>query len=107
MQILSGIAGAQTAWQEWAVKQENLMESLQVAMQMFQATGNAEWQDYYKPYECLRFMARSNNVPVECFRTQEEAEAVRQQREQAMAAQQQAEVNLKQAQAAEALNKEG
>lgn len=88
-------------------KQENLMESLQVAMQMFQATGNAEWQDYYKPYECLRFMARSNNVPVECFRTQEEAEAVRQQREQVVAAQQQAEVNLKQAQAAAALNKEG
>ena len=26
MQILSGIAGAQTAWQEWAVKQENLMD---------------------------------------------------------------------------------
>ena len=29
MQILSGTAGAQTAWQEWAVKQENLMELVQ------------------------------------------------------------------------------
>ena len=26
MQVLSGIAGAKTTWQEWAVKQENLME---------------------------------------------------------------------------------
>ena len=29
MQILSSTAGAQTAWQEWAVKQENLMELVQ------------------------------------------------------------------------------
>lgn len=80
-------------------KLESLIESLQVAMQMFQATGNVDWQDYYKPYECLRYMARSSNVPVECFRTKEEADAEKEKREAAMAQQQQAEVALTQAQA--------
>lgn len=92
-------------------KQEGLMEALQVATQMFQATQNSEWQDYYKPYECLRFLARSNNVPVECFRTQEEADEERRKREEAVAQAQAAEVALKQAQAqaaaAQSMDKEG
>ena len=80
-------------------KQEGLMEALQVAAQMYKQTGNAEWLDYYKAYECTRFMARVNNVPVECIRTKEEADMERQKRESAALQQMAAETDLKQAQA--------
>lgn len=80
-------------------KQEGLMEALQVTAQMFASTQDMQWLDYYKPYECVRFLARVNNVPQECIRTQDEADEERAKREAAVMQQQQADAALTQAQA--------
>lgn len=81
-------------------KLEGLMRALQAAVQMWQATQDAAWLDYFKPYECTRFLTDESNVPVECLRSTEEAKHEAQRRLEVQEAQLQAQLAVQQSQAA-------
>lgn len=56
-----------------SAKQNGLIESLSFAMEMFGATQDAAWLDYFKPYECIKFITDESNVDVGCVRDTAEA----------------------------------
>ena len=73
-----------------SAKQGGLVESLNFAVEMFQATQDASWMDYFKPYECMKFVTDESNVDVGCVRSTAEAKQQAAAREQAAAMQQMA-----------------
>ena len=73
-----------------SAKQGGLVESLNFAVEMYQATQDASWMDYFKPYECMKFVTDESNVDVGCVRSTGEAKQQAAAREQAAAMQQQA-----------------
>lgn len=73
-----------------SAKQGGLVESLNFAVEMYQATQDVSWLDYFKPYECIKFVTDESNVDVECMRGTSEAKQMAATREQAAAMQQMA-----------------
>ena len=73
------------------------MESLTYALEMFSATQDPAWMDYFKPYNCMRFITDESNVDTDCLRTTAEAEEQQEKRDQI--AQQQMQLQLMQQQA--------
>ena len=56
-----------------SAKQSGLVESLTFAMEMFGVTQDPAWLDYFKPYECIKFITDESNVDVGCVRDTAEA----------------------------------
>lgn len=69
-----------------SAKQQGLIESLSFAMEMYGATQDAAWLDYFKPYECIKFITDESNVDVGCVRDTAEAKEQEQLRRDAAGA---------------------
>lgn len=80
-----------------SARAQGLMESLTYALEMFSATQDPAWMDYFKPYNCMRFITDESNVDTDCLRTTAEAQELQAQRE--MIAQQQLQLQMLQQQA--------
>ena len=80
-----------------SARAQGLMESLTYALEMFSATQDPAWMDYFKPYHCMRFITDESNVDTDCLRTTTEAQDLQEQRE--MIAQQQLQLQMLQQQA--------
>lgn len=80
-----------------SARAQGLMESLTYALEMFSATQDPAWMDYFKPYHCMRFITDESNVDTDCLRTTAEAQELQAQRE--MIAQQQLQLQMLQQQA--------
>ncbi len=80
-----------------SARAQGLMESLTYALEMYSATQDAAWLDYFKPYHCMRFITDESNVDTDCLRTTDEAEAEQKKRE--TLARQQMELQMLQQQA--------
>lgn len=80
-----------------SARAQGLMESLTYALEMFSATQDPAWMDYFKPYHCMRFITDESNVDTDCLRTTAEAENQQTKRERI--AQQQMKLQLLQQQA--------
>ena len=74
-----------------SAKQEGLQEALLFGLQLAEATGDEAWMDYFKPYECMKFITDESNVDVGCLRSSQEAKGMRKSREDAAQAQMQLE----------------
>lgn len=80
-----------------SARSQGLMESLTYALEMYSATQDPAWMDYFKPYDCMRFITDESNVDTDCLRTTAEAEEQQTKRERI--AQQQMQLQLLQQQA--------
>ena len=82
-----------------SAKQSGLVESLSFAMEMFGATQDPAWLDYFKPYECIKFITDESNVDMACVRDTGEAKQQAELRRTAMEMQQMAAMQQQMAQA--------
>lgn len=80
-----------------SARSQGLMESLTYALEMYSATQDPAWMDYFKPYDCMRFITDESNVDTGCLRTTAEAQELQAQRE--MIARQQMQLQMMQQQA--------
>lgn len=71
-----------------SAKQSGLVESLSFAMEMFGVTQDPAWLDYFKPYECIKFITDESNVDVGCVRDTAEAKEQAELRRKAAEAEQ-------------------
>lgn len=65
-----------------SARSQGLIESLTYALEMYSATQDPAWMDYFKPYDCMRFITDESNVDTGCLRTTAEAQELQAQREQ-------------------------
>lgn len=72
-----------------SAKQEGLTTSLIFALNMYEKTQDQAWLDYFKPYECMKFVTDESNVDVDCVRSTSEAKQRQAQRDQMQLAQMQ------------------
>lgn len=88
-----------------SAKQNGLIESLTFAMQMYASTQDPAWLDYFKPYECTKFITDESNVDVDCVRSTSEAKEQREKRERLAMAQLQMQLAAQSAAAGAQLSK--
>lgn len=64
-----------------SARAQGLMESMTYALELYSATQDPAWMDYFKPYNCMRFLTDESNVDTDCLRTTAEAEEQQTKRE--------------------------